>query len=146
MWKNFGVKHVFKNIDNMKNFILFWIMVFIFISCDNSIFENKSTSIVEPKHNTQKDIFVISHLNQKPIFIDYLSGGFVNIYTLRYKDCEFIFSHYLDIPYKYKSYWSYSCVMKNGDIVMIQSVYDVWEHKCSDSVYKVIQKYCLNIK
>jgi len=119
----------------------------LFVSCVNDP-TKKEIIKKDPEYNIQKDSFIISHLRTKPIFakkeyIDFM--GYID-YTIRFEDCEFRITQTLDVPYHSVGSWDYHCNMKDGKMVMLQSVYDVWEHKCSKNAYKILQDYCRAIK
>jgi len=116
-----------------------------FVYMDYVIKEQPKQEIkVQPTYNVSKDSFILDVLKTKPISIiknKYRDGNSCHVY-IRFKEFELYIVHELAIEYECKESWFYSCTLKDGSKMLIQSYGNIESNKLSKSTYNILKNYC----
>lgn len=109
---------------------------------DNASREKQVES--KPNYNEEKDKWLNSILDQKPLKTDIICLLDNTIYTLWYDSLKIIVAHYLFIPYEQKEDWYYFPYLFDGRIVNTDG--SLIENKVSDLTLKRMRDICLSVK
>ena len=100
--------------------------------------ETKKDKIKQLGYDFEKDAYINSVLDQKPIFIKTEYGTT----TIRFEQLQIEVTHKEKIPYQQVESWDILCRDFNGKIIFLQSYLDIPEHQVSKSTLNRIKSMC----
>jgi hypothetical protein len=100
--------------------------------------ETKKEKIERLGYDFEKDAYINSILDQKPIFKKTEYGTT----TIRFEQLQIEVTHYKKIPYKQIESWYISCNDINGEMILLQSSIGIAKHNVSKATLDRIKKMC----
>ena len=99
---------------------------------------DKKDKIEQLGYDFEKDVYINSILDQKPIFIQ----TEYNTTTIRFEQLQIEVTHSKKIPYQQTESWDISCNDKNGKMIFLQSTIGIAKHNVSKTTLDRIKKMC----